>query len=436
MVISFYHKHRQGMAVLLLIAVVVVTMVVKRSSHSLQSGAVSSSRISSTAVSRKGTASSAPAAATSDTAAAASAAAPKNEMRAVWVSYLTLGTIGQTAKTEPVFISKFTEVVQNAKAKGMNTLVVQVRAFGDALYPSQYYPWSHLTGNTQGVNPGYDPLKDMVEITHKAGLKFHAWVNPLRIQLNNTPSILAQNNPWNVFHRDPARSQWAVSYKNGKYLDPGWEGVRKYIADSVAEIVKNYPVDGVQFDDYFYPDEGDAFDKASYQAYCAGKKQGEALPLADWRCANINDLISRTYRAVKENRPAAVFGVAPQGNLSNDRKLGADVSAWCQAQGYVDYICPQLYYNYDNPVLPFEKAVQTWKKLVTEKNIKLYFGLGLYKTDTDVDSGSWQNSVDIIARQVQTGRAQKCDGFMLFSYEDLLAPNRQQEVQNVAKLFH
>ncbi|HCC01164.1 MAG TPA: hypothetical protein DEP60_00525, partial [Ruminococcaceae bacterium] len=96
------------------------------------------------------------AAATSDTAAAASAAAPKNEMRAVWVSYLTLGTIGQTAKTEPVFISKFTEVVQNAKAKGMNTLVVQVRAFGDALYPSQYYPWSHLTGNTQGVNPGYD----------------------------------------------------------------------------------------------------------------------------------------------------------------------------------------------------------------------------------------------------------------------------------------
>lgn len=211
--------------------------------------------------------------------------------------------------------------------------------------------------------------------------------------------------------------------------------MRRYIADSVAEIVKNYAVDGVQFDDYFYPDEGADFDKASYGAYCTGKKDGEVLSLADWRCANINDLISRTYRAVKENRAAAVFGVSPQGNLSNDRKIGADAAAWCQAQGYVDYVCPQLYYNYDNPVLPYDKAVQTWKSLVTAKNVKLYFGLGVYKTDTDVDSGSWKNSVDIIARQIQTGRAQKCDGFMFYAYDDMMSQNRQQEIQNVVKLF-
>lgn len=434
MVISFFHKHHQVTAILLLIAVVAVTMAVNHANPSIKAGAAVSSAAQISGSMAPAAVSSGSTQSVAQTTAAPVAA--KNEMRAVWVSYLTLGQIGQTAKTEADFDTKFEEVVQTSKEKGMNTLVVHVRAFGDAMYPSKYYPWSHLTGNTQGVNPGYDPLKDMISITHKAGLKFHAWVNPLRLQLDNTPSILAQKNLWNLFHADTAKANWAVSYQNGKYLDPGWEGVRKYIADGVAEIAKNYEVDGVQFDDYFYPDEGSAFDKASYQAYCSGKKSGEVLPLTDWRCANINDLISRTYRVVKENRPSAVFGVSPQGNISNDRNIGADVASWCQTQGYVDYVCPQIYYNYDNKVLPFEKAVQTWKNLVTNKNVKLYFGLGLYKTDTDVDSGSWKNSVDIMARQVQTGRVQKCDGFMFFSYDDFLVQSRQQEVQNVTKLFH
>lgn len=433
MVISFFHKHRQIVAVMMLAAVVLITMAVNRLDSGEKPVATVQTAISGqTAVNAAASTSGAPAQSVPATTAAAAA---KNEMRAVWVPYMTLDRSAQSDKSEAAFISMFTQIVQNAKAKGMNTLIVHVRAFGDALYPSKYYPWSNLTGNTQGVNPGYDPLKDMVDITHKAGLQFHAWVNPLRIQLENTPSILAQNNPWNTFHNDSAKSNWAVSYKNGKYLDPGWDGVRRYIADSVAEIVKNYAVDGVQFDDYFYPDEGADFDKASYGAYCTGKKDGEVLSLADWRCANINDLISRTYRAVKENRTAAMFGVSPQGNLSNDRKIGADAAAWCQAQGYVDYVCPQLYYNYDNPVLPYDKAVQTWKSLVTAKNVKLYFGLGVYKTDTDVDSGSWKNSVDIIARQIQTGRAQKCDGFMFYAYDDMMSQNRQQEIQNVVKLF-
>lgn len=436
MVITFFHKHRQSLAVLMLAAVVLITMAVNR----LDSGEKATTATVSAATSGHTASRVTSAAPVSSSAAQTSQAAVptttvENEMRAVWVPYLTLDRSGQSDKSEAAFISMFTQIVQNTKAKGMNALIVHVRAFGDALYPSKYYPWSHLTGNTQGVNPGYDPLKDMVNITHKAGLKFHAWINPLRIQLGNTPSILAQNSPWNTFHNDSTKTSWAVSYKGGKYLDPGWEGVRQYIADGVAEIVKNYAVDGVQFDDYFYPDEGKAFDQASYQAYCTGKKGGEALSLADWRCANINDLISRTYRVVKENRAAVVFGVSPQGNLTNDREIGADASAWCQAQGYVDYVCPQLYYNYDNPILPYEKAVQTWKNLVTAKNVKLYFGLGLYKTDTDVDSGSWKNSIDIMARQIQTGRAQKCNGFMFYAYDDMISQNRQQEVRNVIKLF-
>lgn len=431
MVISLFHRHRQGLAVLMLAAAVLVTMAVKRADIS---SAGKSSPVSSTAESAPLASSASGAAASGKTAAAA--ATGGQEMRAVWVPYYTLDMSGQQQKGKDVFLKHYTEIVQNAKARGMNALVVHVRAFSDAMYPSKLYPWSHLTGCTQGTAPGYDPLKEMVRITHGAGLQFHAWINPLRVQLGAAPSILAEGNPWNRFSKDSAKAGWAASCKSGKYLDPGWEGVRQYIADGAAEVAANYDVDGIQFDDYFYPeDSDDSFDAASYRAYCAGKKAGEVLSRQDWRCANINDLISRTYRAIKKSRPQAVFGVSPQGNLENDRKIGADAAAWCQAEGYVDYVCPQVYYNYNNPILPYEKAVHSWRSLVTAKGVKLYFGLGMYKADTSADSGSWSGSTDIIARQIKTARAQHCDGFMLFAYDDMMAPGRQQEVQNVMKMF-
>lgn len=133
----------------------------------------------------------------------------------------------------------------------MNTLVVHVRPFGDALYKSAYFPWSHIVGGTQGVNPGYDPLKDMVAAAHKAGMKIHAWVNPMRIQISGTPSILAQTNLYNTWKSDPAKAGWVVDSGNGKYYNPAYQEVRKLIADGVKEIAQNYDVDGIQFDDYF-----------------------------------------------------------------------------------------------------------------------------------------------------------------------------------------
>ncbi|MCH3971896.1 MAG: family 10 glycosylhydrolase [Oscillospiraceae bacterium] len=430
MVISLFHKHRQAAALLMLALAVLATMAAKQFGTGKQSAKAASQ--STTAAVKAA----APSTQSSQPTAAVGAKASSTEMRAVWVPYYTLSLSGKSAKDENAFIRYYTEIVQNAKARGMNAVVVHVRAFSDAMYPSQYYPWSNMTGNTQGVNPGYDPLKDMVSITHAAGLQFHAWLNPLRVQLNGSPSILAQNNPWNLFAKDPAKAGWAVSYESGKYLDPGFEGVRRYIAAGAAEIAKKYAVDGIQFDDYFYPEDGgDAFDAVSYKAYCAGKKTGQALSRAEWRCANINDLLSKTYRAVKENRPQAAFGVSPQGNLQNDKKIGADAAVWCRTSGYVDYICPQVYYNYNNPILPYDKAVQTWRSLVTAKGIKLYFGLGLYKADSGADSGAWKDSTNTIARQIETARTQRCDGFMIFSYEDLLVPGRKQEVENVMKLF-
>ncbi len=362
--------------------------------------------------------------------------ASAQEMRAVWVPYMSLNMSKEDDKSEQAFLKKFNVIVATAKSCGMNTLVVQVRPFGDALYPSSVFPWSHVVGGTQGVNPGYDPLKDMVAACHAAGLKIHAWVNPLRIQANGAPSILATGNPYYKFRATASKSDYVIDYQNGKYYNPAYEEVRKLIADGVREIAANYDVDGIQFDDYFYPAQDASFDKTAYDAYRSqSAKNGTPLPLLDWRRANISALVSEVYRAVKSAGKNIPFGIAPQGNIQNDLGMGADVSAWCSARGYVDYICPQLYYNFDNPTLPFNTAAESWRSLVKNSGIKLYFGLAAYKAGSDADSGTWKKSSDILASQVQYGRKVSCDGFMFYSCDYLTGDQTKEEVQNVVKLL-
>lgn len=359
------------------------------------------------------------------------------EMRAVWVPYLSLNMSNETDKSEQAFQKKFNAIVSTAKSSGMNTLIVQVRPFGDALYQSAYFPWSHIVSGKQGVSPGYDPLKDMVEASHKAGLKIHAWVNPLRIQASGSPSILAENNPYYKFRNDNAKSDYVSDFQNGSYYNPAYDEVRQLVANGVKEIVQKYAVDGVQFDDYFYPTQDATFDQKSYTTYCNdAKKTGTPLALEDWRRANINTLVALVYREVKSANPNAVFGIAPQGNMKNDMNMGADIYSWCAAKGYVDYICPQLYYNFQNPTLPFNTAADSWKSVVKNKDIKLYFGLAVYKAGSDADSGTWKTSSTIIANQIKYGRDSKCDGFMFYSCDYLTGNQTKQEVQNVIKLLN
>lgn len=356
------------------------------------------------------------------------------EMRGVWVPMMSL----QMEKPgEEAFQKKFDNIIQVAQGKGMNALIVHVRPYGDALYPSEYFPWSHIVSGTQGVDPGFDPLAYMVEATHQAGMEFHAWVNPLRIQSGDAPSILSQDNPYHQWKGDEAKKGWTVKTDSGIYYNPAYEGVRSYIAEGVAEIVRNYDVDGVQFDDYFYPTQDASFDKAAYEAYtAASKKAGDAvLSLEDWRKANINALVSLVYQKIKAENPEVVFGISPQGNLSNDEKMGADVATWCAAKGYLDYICPQMYVNFENDALPFTSTLETWKSLIQEDSIELYVGLAAYKAGSDVDDGTWKNADDILARQVSAGRELDCSGFLFYSWDYLDTQQTQAEMENVMKVL-
>ena len=356
------------------------------------------------------------------------------ELRGVWVPFMSL-TMGED-QSESAFREKFTNIVAVAKEKGMNALIVQVRPFSDALYPSERYPWSHILTGTQGKDPGYDPLAIMVELSHTAGMQLHAWINPLRVRTSATPAALAENNPASQWKQSPDQTDWTVETDTGLCMNPAYAEVRQYIADGAAEIAANYAVDGIQFDDYFYPTQDASFDETAYAAYVtAAKSSGEALSLSEWRISNINSLVASVYAAIKNANPDVVFGISPQGNLQNDLGMAADVSTWGAISGYVDYLCPQMYVSLQNQALPYADTLDAWRALVKNTNTKLYVGLAVYKAGSDADDGSWQESDDILSQQVLLGRKAECDGFLFYSWEYLEKEQTEQEVANVMKVL-
>ena len=350
-----------------------------------------------------------------------------DELVGVWIPYLSLNL---EEKTEEAFCSHFDNIVEEASARGFNALFVHVRPFGDALYASAYFPWSHILTGEQGKDPGYDPLAYMVEKAHAAGLQIHAWVNPLRVSLNSTPASFSPDNPYIAWQAENA--DYFLRCADGIYYDPGYSKVREYITAGVVEIVEHYDVDGIHFDDYFYPAGEPEADNVSYGLYCDGIEEG-ATPLRreEWRKSNINALVSQVYAAVKHANPQVVFGIAPIGVVSGNEPLSADVTAWCAVEGYIDYICPQLYFSTEESApVPFDEALAGWLALPRAENVKLYIGLAAYKAGSDVDNGAWQNQSDILAREIEQGRKAGADGFIFYAWDQVVSKQASEEIDH------
>lgn len=350
------------------------------------------------------------------------------ELRGVWVSYIDLDMRG-TDMTYKSFKKKFKNIADTSKKDGFNTLIVQVRPFSDALYKSAYFPYSHLLTGVQGKYPGYDPLDYMCNYCHKIGLKIHAWVNPYRVRLESNPKKFSENNPY--------MNNKALGKKagNGIYYNPALKAVRKLIELGIKEIVENYKIDGVQFDDYFYPTSDKSFDKQEYEKYVNSCGAGKALSLSNWRIANVNVLIAETYHIIHSIKKDVIFGISPQGNINNNYDLYADVKSWCSKEGYIDYICPQLYYSLKNPALTFEDALKSWKKLDYCNKVSLYIGIAGYKTGTDSDEGTWKKSNIILSKELKIIRSNGIKGFMLYSFNDLQDKRAEKEINNLKKLL-
>lgn len=345
-----------------------------------------------------------------------------DNVKGIWVSYITLD-MQNTDNSKQAFEDKINSIIETTKSSGFNTLIVQVRPFGDALYNSKYYPWSHILTGTQGENPNYDPLEIICDLCHKNSIAVHAWINPYRIKSEQTPNALSDDNPYMI------DNTIGFELNNCIYLDPSNTKAQKLIVDGVTEIVNNYDVDGIQFDDYFYPSDSDSIDADAYKEYKS--KTSDPLSKELWRAQNVNTLIKQVYETVHKNSNDVVFGISPQGNIDNNMELGADVKTWCEEEGYIDYICPQIYFSLDNPALTFEESLKQWQSLNIHKKLKVYAGLAGYKGGTDDDEGTWLDNDDILKSEIEIALDSGLDGIMLYSYESFGSKENEAEIENV-----
>ncbi len=377
-------------------------------------------------------------AAATDPAAQQVSASSSQEMRAVWFSYLTLEPMIK-GRTQAQFSQSMAVAFQNVAQLGCDTVFVQVRPFGDAFYHSQYFPWSSYLTGEEGKNPGYDPLEILCSLADEYGLRIEAWLNPYRVRAAYATTPMSAQNPAQKWL--DAGTGDVLTWNQGVYYNPASASAQELIVNGVREIVQNYDVDGIHFDDYFYPTTDPSFDAVSYQA------SGTNLSQADWRRENVNQLVRRVYAAIKELDPDCVFGISPQGNNRiNYEEQYADTALWLSNPGYVDYICPQIYYGYQNSTCPYAETVAEWDEMIQTEGIRLYVGLAAYKLgqeDTWAGEGKreWIGTTNLLARMVQTARsAQHYGGVALYPYESLfpVQPTQQleQELQNLEIAFH
>lgn len=371
------------------------------------------------------------------------------ELRAVWISYLDWEKMPSERAAFQVEVDRM--MGRCAKLK-MNAVFVHVRPDGDAMYPSSYFPWSKFVTGTQGVDPGYDPLQIFIDSAHRHGLQFHAWINPFRVTgyLNRWEQVSADSpaKRW-LGDGDASNDRWVLKQGGEYYFNPAVPQVRELIINGVREVVAGYDVDGVHFDDYFYPtvNDGDPnqwFDKPEYDV------SGSGLSVTQWRRENINQLIRGVYSAVKETKPAVQFGVSPEGyvtHLRSETRLFVDIDTWMSQDGYIDYIMPQIYWGFEHKMadgsaapFAFGNNLQTWLDLKSRGNARLYLGLAMYKTGSNTKDNNtvpeWLRYDDIMKRQVEAGRATgRVSGYCFYAYSSFQEAACQAEVANLMTVF-
>lgn len=347
-----------------------------------------------------------------------------DEVRAVWITFLEFNSKGYTVNS---FTNQITEMFDKIAASGMNTVYVHVRPFSDAMYRSAYFPWSKYISGIQGVDPGFDPLAIMVNAAHTRNLKLHAYINPYRVCTEAEFGNLAVNSPAYKWLNDEEEENDRNVLKFGKmyYYNPSSEDVIKLINNGVSEIVKNYDVDGVIFDDYFYPTLGSnyssKFDSEEYEDYKFNTEK--PMSIVDWRKDNINRMVKTVYATVKSSGKNRTFGISPAGNLANLRandKYYVDIDRWGREAGFVDYIAPQQYWGFEHSICPFEANVSKWMAVVTNPNVKLYVALPMHLAQAQ-ETSEWKNNHDVLGRMVTSLRNKSLSGFSIYRYHYMTA---------------
>jgi len=355
-----------------------------------------------------------------------------DDIKAMWLSQFDmygLYCVNGQQRAMHEYRTLLTQMLDHVVATGINTVIVQVRPYMDSMYPSQVYPMSKYVVGNYGVETVYDPFVILLEEAHGRGLSVHAWINPLRGMLTEEILLIDEAYAVRSFFEDPEKNgTLLVNFGDRWYLNPAYEETRALIVAGAREILENYHVDGLHMDDYFYPSGcNEAFDAAAYDLYL---KNGGKQSLQAFRREQINALVRELYTMVKENNTTVLFGISPGGNMNtNYHYLGADVYTWCAETGYIDYICPQVYWGMEHETYDFVSVCRTFDEMIKVNSVRLIIGMTVSKAKTGFDqyAGSgqheWAEHKDILYRCLQhTLILEHCSGVSYFCYQYFYDP--------------
>ncbi|MER7761019.1 family 10 glycosylhydrolase [Streptomyces sp. NPDC097619] len=349
------------------------------------------------------------------------------EFRGMWIaSVLNVDWPSRPGLSAARQRSELLALLDTAVERRLNAVVLQVRPAADAFWPSPFEPWSQWLTGTQGGDPGWDPLGTAVTEAHARGLELHAWFNPYRAATHPDPRRLSP--------RHPARlhPEWTVAYGDRLHYNPGLPEVRSFVLDAMLDAVARYPVDAVHWDDYFYPYpvSGQRFDDdEAYRLYGGGLGRG------DWRRLNTDLLVSEMSARIPQVRPGTRFGISPFGvwrNRSTDPagsdtsgleaygELYADTRRWV-TEGWLDYVCPQLYWHIGSSTTDYAKLVPWWAGTVAGTGTDLYVGEALYRCDADSPTAAWRRTGELSRHLTLAARYPEVRGHCFFSAKQVVS---------------
>ncbi|MFF8101761.1 glycoside hydrolase family 10 protein [Streptomyces sp. NPDC016640] len=351
------------------------------------------------------------------------------EMRGMWVATVTNrdwpSRPGLSAAEQRAELTALLDAAVRAR---LNTVVLQVRPTADALWPSPHEPWSQYLTGTQGTHPGWDPLGTAVTLAHARGLRLHAWFNPYRVAMHADPARLTASHP---ARRNPS---WVVTYGGRLYYNPGLPEVRTFVREAMLDAVRRYPVDAVHFDDYFYPYPvaGQTFD----DDLAHDTHGGLFADRAAWRRDNVDRLVRETAAGIRAIRPGTRFGISPFGvwrNAGTDPlgsdthasvqtydDLHADTRTWAR-EHWIDYICPQLYWNIGFAPADYAELIRWWAATVRGSGTRLYAGEALYKAGDASQPASWQDPAELSRHLTLARRHPQVRGHVFFAAREVAA---------------
>lgn len=368
------------------------------------------------------------------------AAKPPREMRGVWIATVTnIDWPSSRALSAAEQKKEITAMLDELKKLGFNTVIFQVRPAADTCWPSKFEPWSRYISGAEGKSPGYDVLAFIINETHKRDMEFHAWFNPFRVTVSAQEKLSSG-------HPAAKNKDWAVTYDGKMYYDPGNPLARRHVIRVISEVVSAYDIDAVHLDDYFYPypvyknkQKVPFPDGTSFAVF--GKK-GQKVD--DWRRENVNAFVRELRKEIKAIKPGVELGISPFGIWRNQKEdaggsptngfssysgLYADSQLWLK-EGLLDYIAPQLYWDFCHKTAPYGVLTDWWAEEVHRagNGTRLYIGLAAYKHGEE-----WKDKTQI-KKQVDYARKKGADGFLYFSAIRIM--NDKADLKKVIKECH